>query len=234
MDWHEDWEQIFEEAAERERDTPLSDSEFGRILDRALRDSGFEEADLARDIFTLQRTLRRETDRGCALTAGAYLDEMLQRLLERYFRDERSVVEQFFAASGVLSSFSAKIDMSFALGLLDDHTRAALHLVRRIRNEFAHISSGLSFREERIASRCRSLNNERALSPRQRFVRATLALVGAIYANLKTVKRCTLVEMLSAAPEVHDRLRRLRASIERQVSEHYVEEVIRMREEREF
>lgn len=234
MDWYDDWEQIFEEAAERERDTPLSDTEFAKILDHALRDSGFAEADLAKDIFTFQRSLRRETDRGCALTAGAYLDELLRRLLGLYLRDERNVVEQFFAASGFLSSFSAKIDMAYSLGLLEEDTRAALHLVRKIRNEFAHISAGLAFRQDRIASRCASLNSDRSLSPRQRFVRATLALVGTLYAALKTVERCKPMDMLAATPEVHDRLRRLRLAIEAEISEHYLQEVIRARETREI
>src|SRR5206468_5368147 len=83
-------------------------------------------------------SLSNETDRGAALVCAAFLEEDLKALLERYFTDVPKVVSRLLDQSGPLATFSAKIDLSFVSGLISEEMYRALHLLRRIRNSFAH------------------------------------------------------------------------------------------------
>jgi hypothetical protein len=47
-----------------------------------------------------------------------------------------------------LSTFSAKIDMAYALEIISDESRVELHKMRNIRNKFAHARKLLSFDQE--------------------------------------------------------------------------------------
>jgi hypothetical protein len=85
-----------------------------------------------------------------------------------------------------LAAFSARIDAAHAFGLVGDDDAADMHVVRRIRNEFAHQLHGLTFSAQRIADltkniRCVSAyeraNPAEVMSPRGRFI-AGVAFLG--------------------------------------------------------
>ena len=108
-------------------------------------------------IIDFRKTITAESDRGCALMAAAYIDEMLKDLLDAYFVDDSTVSKRLLGNSGGLSSFSARIDISYALGLLPKNIMRDLSILRKIRNDFAHVSSPVSFTDEAMVSRCLEL-----------------------------------------------------------------------------
>jgi hypothetical protein len=61
-----------------------------------------------------------------------------------------------------LSSFSAKIELGFALGLYDDKLRHPLNMIRDVRNEFAHNMDATSFDHPDVA---KLIDDLRALTP---------------------------------------------------------------------
>jgi DNA-binding MltR family transcriptional regulator len=218
---YDDFEEIANEARRKRESGQLSDAEFSEIVERALRRAGFQNVELAREVLQLRQTLSRETDRGVALTAGAYLDEMLTALLTAFFVNHAKIAAEFFAPAGPLGSFSAKIDMSYALGLLSAKARFALHIIRRIRNEFAHVSAGLTFGDEAVASRCGALCADAGLKPRQGFTRAALRLVGTIYAAFQQTEHREPAAEVEPSADANRSVQRLNWAIDDETDSHY-------------
>lgn len=133
--------------------------------------------------------LLKETDAGCALIAASHLSVVLRRLIETALvHASRTGNQRLFQADGPLGTFSARIRMAGAMGLLAEDELADLDQVRKIRNAFAHEieedgadpAVPLSFDAERIAGRVRDLRLPRILyrhptltvsrdTPRDRF-----------------------------------------------------------------
>jgi hypothetical protein len=83
------------------------------------------------------RFVAKESDRAAAVLTPAYIDTLLEQLLRQYLRDSASTDRLFDADRGI-ATFSAKIDMTHALGLINDEAASDLHRVRKVRNQFAH------------------------------------------------------------------------------------------------
>lgn len=77
--------------------------------------------------------------RAIVLVAGAMLDELLRRLLYKHFV-EAPVSQEILdgGPNAPLGSFSARIKMSFAIGLISEAEMKAIDAVRSIRNDYAH------------------------------------------------------------------------------------------------
>ena len=102
------------------------------------------------EVFEFRATLTEETDRGCALMAAAYLDDQLECLLRRTLVDDNTAIDDLLRSAGALGSFSARIELCYALGLLPGQARRDLHLIRKIRNDFGHVAKPLAFEEPGI------------------------------------------------------------------------------------
>jgi Domain of unknown function (DUF4145) len=104
-------------------------------------------------IARLLRELGSQTDRGVAIISAAWLEEIIELIILGRFielpEDRRKAL--FDRMGAPLSSFSAKIEISFAIGAISNDVRTALHLVREIRNKFAHSLEVLSFDHADIA-----------------------------------------------------------------------------------
>lgn len=149
----------------------------------------------AKDAFEFRRSLTPETDRGCALMAAAYLDSQLAELLKLYFVDDSRLAKDLFEHNGPLASFSSRIDVAFALGLIGPHARRELHLIRRIRNDFGHEAKPISFDYAAIASRCRELYYHQPLvgdTPRVSFTRSVMGLLARIHGEIRRRHHCHL------------------------------------------
>lgn len=87
----------------------------------------------------IHRAFFVESDRSAAIVAAAMLDDALKCLLTRRLvpavSRERSIVE---GANAPLATFSARIDACHQLGLVSRQLARDLHLIRKIRNHFAH------------------------------------------------------------------------------------------------
>jgi len=102
-----------------------------------------------------------EGDRSKAILAGSLLDALLEQLLRSVFVEQPP--EELFGPYGPLSSFAAKIDAAFALGLLSSAEYSDLHRHRKIRNEFAHsLNDTLSFDTSPISDHVQQLRLRRS------------------------------------------------------------------------
>ena len=106
----------------------------------------------------LQKEFARESDRAAVILVASIFDNSLTELLRNYLvANPTSDDEIFDGANAPLSTFNAKINMSFRLGLVSSNLSRDLHLIRRIRNEFAHDIHHCSFEDSRIRSRVMEL-----------------------------------------------------------------------------
>ena len=84
-------------------------------------------------------SLKRESDRGCALVAGQMLENSLEVLLRKAMSADhwarKHCVERLFGAMAPLGTYSAKILASGALGLIHQDMVNDLDTIRKIRNK---------------------------------------------------------------------------------------------------
>lgn len=83
--------------------------------------------------------LNKESDRGCALVAGAWLEDELGRLLRAYFVDDKKTCDVLLGINGPLGTFAGRIHTCFALGLISERDRHNLTTIKDIRNRAAHL-----------------------------------------------------------------------------------------------
>ncbi|WP_064365968.1 DUF4145 domain-containing protein [Pantoea ananatis] len=86
----------------------------------------------------------QESDRGAAVLAGSYVENLLGSYLI-YCMKDKSVEEKVFSSNGPLSTFSQRIDIAQAFGYIDKKSAKRLDLIRKIRNHFAHHPFDASF-----------------------------------------------------------------------------------------
>lgn len=162
------------------------------------------------EVLEFRSSLSGETDRGCALMAAAYLADQLERLLRHTLVDDQAAVDELFRHLGPLSSFSGRIELCYALGLLPAEARRDLHLVRKIRNDFGHVAKTLTFEEPAIAARCRELHHsgrEAEARPRAKFTSAVMGLCAVIHFF---IHRATRRVVPSGVTMTEDRKREVR------------------------
>jgi DNA-binding MltR family transcriptional regulator len=156
--------------------SPEDFPEFMQLMEENIADmSKGTTAEPLQAVILFRKTLATESDRGCALMAAAFIDEQLKELLSVYLVDDAKVTKRLLGNSGPLGSFSARIDMAYSLGLLAKNIMQDLSLLRKIRNEFAHLSSPMTFEDDAIVSRCLELKSimvPREFDARSRFCRS--------------------------------------------------------------
>jgi DNA-binding MltR family transcriptional regulator len=64
-------------------------------------------------------------------------EKYLEEYIAKKFVDDKAVAK-LFEGFGPLSTFSAKIEFAFALGLLPRHVHTDLRTIKKVRNLFAH------------------------------------------------------------------------------------------------
>ena len=91
------------------------------------------------DFSAIFRELQHENARVVAIVGGALLDNILTTAILARMRPISSTMqEDLFEGYGPLSTFSAKADVGYALGLYEEDVRKDLRTLNRIRNKFAH------------------------------------------------------------------------------------------------
>lgn len=143
---------------------------------------------IARSIALVQE-LDGQTDRGVAIVGVAWIEEALVAALHAFLEKNKTAWDGLFRKSGPLSPLSAKIDLARLLAMTSDAIHSDLHILRDIRNNFAHSvldkdDSPLTFQSPRIKDRCLALKcvkHEKLLEPRYAFVRACAVLNSDFY-----------------------------------------------------
>lgn len=99
-----------------------------------------------------------ESDRAAVVLGAAKIDDILARILSsRLVPPVDTKSDELLAANAPLGTMSARIDMVFRLGLISHDFRRALHLIRKIRNTFAHDLEGCSFESPSVKSQTHEL-----------------------------------------------------------------------------
>jgi len=119
--------------------------------------------------------IEKQTDRGAAIVAAALLDNILENLIvARLIIQSPKRRKALFGQFAPLRSFSAKIELGFALGLFNNQRRESLELIREVRNKFAHRLEAAGFDHSEIAAvvEAKVPPDVRgwALSSRQKFI----------------------------------------------------------------
>ncbi len=103
--------------------------------------------------------LSPESDRGAAIMASALLEQTLYVALNSFLVDEGEAARRdwFEGPTAPFRSFSAKIELGFAIGIYGPDTKPRLDVIRNIRNVFAHRSLPLTFEHPTVRAECRKL-----------------------------------------------------------------------------
>ena len=113
-------------------------------------------SDSSRDFSIFFEAFRGESDRAAAVLGAAYVDAALKRLFRARLVEEPP--PKIFDYRGPLGDFVSKIDLAFSLGWIPASLRDDLHIVQKIRNDFAHDPDHLlSFENASIGDRTRNL-----------------------------------------------------------------------------
>jgi DNA-binding MltR family transcriptional regulator len=145
-----------------------------------------------KEVIEFRCSLSEESDRGCALMAAAYLEYELEKLIESILIEDKNISKKLFSGTGCLATFSSKIDLAYMLGLISSDIRSDLHILRKIRNEFAHDPEKFGFERDKIRNRCNELKmvgfpNEK--NSRFKFTSAMMGSAAAIHGAILKSKR---------------------------------------------
>lgn len=89
--------------------------------------------------------MKSESDRGAVLSIAAALEDRLKEIILLFLRDNKSASKLLDGFNAPIGTFSAKILMAHALGLITDKEFKEFETIRKIRNRFAHTWENLNF-----------------------------------------------------------------------------------------
>jgi DNA-binding MltR family transcriptional regulator len=137
-------------------------SELGRLSEE-LKKQGLDLAEVLRG-----------THAQTAIVVASLVGEMLELALRsKLLAEKKQVNDQMFKGNGSLATLEKRIDAAHNLKLIDDVTCEDAHLVRRIRNEFAHEKEKLHFDSKKTVALAKQLSTyEAATSNQEAFLKA--------------------------------------------------------------
>lgn len=100
---------------------------------------------------------KKESDRATVILSAAKLDAQLYLLLSKALMPSASSQDELLDGDNPIGTFSSRINLSFRLGLINSQFAKSLHLIRRIRNAFAHEFKSMSLTNGGHADRIREL-----------------------------------------------------------------------------
>jgi DNA-binding MltR family transcriptional regulator len=93
--------------------------------------------------------ISRGTDTAYVIVSATAIEDLLEKALLGKMRTlTRTAYADLFRGYGPLSTFSAKIDLAFALKIIDQESKTDFHIIREIRNKFAHAPRMAHFEKE--------------------------------------------------------------------------------------
>ena len=109
------------------------------------------------DFLEFVKEFKGESDRAAVVLGASKLDQLLGMVLEKYLLPCPNSTDDLFSHNGPLGTFSSKIDLAYRLGLIDSTFCRSIHMMRKIRNSFAHEVYGASLNGGSHKDRIKSL-----------------------------------------------------------------------------
>lgn len=107
---------------------------------------------------SLATEFAKGSDRAAVILSAAMLDDLLRDVLVARLVPNTSASDPLFdGANAPLSTFSSRIDACYRLGLISAKLARDLHLIRTLRNDFAHNIKGCTFTEFAAKNRVEEL-----------------------------------------------------------------------------
>lgn len=95
--------------------------------------------------------------RAMGIVAAAIIEDRLTTAIKVRLSRHEAVAKSFLNYPGPAGDLSAKIDFGYLLEMYGPDTRHDLHIIRDIRNKFAHALAAKDFGYRSIADKCKSL-----------------------------------------------------------------------------
>lgn len=115
--------------------------------------------EMATALKVVAEALEGESDRGTVVLAAAWLDESLTAILAAYMKPGAKK-DDLLSPGRPLGDFGTKIILADRLRLVHPSLLKSLDMIRRLRNEFAHIASDLTFETESVKARVNNFFRE--------------------------------------------------------------------------
>lgn len=102
--------------------------------------------------------LKKESVRGSVIIASAIIEDLLEELLKKRLLlcDEDNDL-LFSGANAPIGNMASKIELSYRIGCISPKLRKSLHILRKLRNDFAHLSHEIDFDTPSVKDRTRNL-----------------------------------------------------------------------------
>jgi len=100
--------------------------------------------------------LINESERGCVIVAAAMIEDVISNMIDDSLLPPLNSEDQILAKD---SSFSFKINLAYRIGLLSEEAAKSFHLIRKIRNDFAHKRENANFNSQSVKERVKELFN---------------------------------------------------------------------------
>lgn len=113
----------------------------------------------------INEEIKNSNDRGCSIVAASFFDELLGNILKANLIKDLKSDDDLFKGFGPLSTFSAKVKISYRLGLISAKEFKQLEIFRKIRNKFAHQLTSKSYDDLDLKDLINNLRVERELIP---------------------------------------------------------------------
>jgi hypothetical protein len=134
-----------------------------------------------------------ESDRGCALIAGAVIEDIAEFIIRARIRNLNTEQQTgLFGPEGTLGTLSSKVRVAFAFALIDKEINDQFDRMREIRNAFAHASFHITFDTNEIRKACEGIFQAPGvsdLSPRERYINTAVFLMCAGIIAMSSDKR---------------------------------------------
>lgn len=152
------------------------------------------------------KEISRESDRAAAILIGAELDYALKEVIEAFILPPAKKSIELTQADAPLGTMASRIEMAYRMGLISGPFHRELHLIRRIRNEFAHRPAGFSFTSLPVCALCQQLRIAQWViegrsdlqitlhldSPRNRFILAGISNVTLLSGMHSKIQRVAI------------------------------------------
>ena len=102
-------------------------------------------------------SMEGESKRGWTLGAHSYLDELLKRALEAKLAPCKTTKSLLDGAFAPIGSFSNRLKLARALGLVSDRTVSDLNKMTKIRNDLAHYYR-MNYMDDSITDRMKTMH----------------------------------------------------------------------------